>query len=104
MSDLKEKELDDMPIWQNHEHRITTLEVTTANISKDFSEIKEKIDKGNTEQSEKLEVIDKRLMDEFFKRKNRNHENSWKLILKITGAVIGTGSFVYLIIEKIIGG
>src|SRR5699024_11784243 len=69
-----------MPIWQNHEQRITTLEVTTANIKNEFTEIKDKIDRGNTEQSKKLEIIDKRLMDEFFKRKNRNHENIWKLI------------------------
>lgn len=100
----KEKELNDMPIWQNHEQRITTLEVTTANIKNEFTEIKEKIDKGNTEQSRKLEVIDKRLMDEFFKRKNRNHENTWKLILKVTGAILGAGSFIYLLLEKIAGG
>lgn len=91
-----------MPIWQNHEQRITTLEVTTANIKNEFTEIKEKIDKGNTEQSKKLEIIDKRLMDEFFNKKNRNHENLWKLILKVTGAFIGAGSFIYLVIEKMI--
>src|SRR5690625_5848966 len=97
-----EKELTDMPIWQNHEQRITTLEVTTANIKNEFTEIKDKIDRGNTEQSKKLEIIDKRLMDEFFKRKNRNHENIWKLVLKVTGALIGAGSFIYLLFEKMI--
>src|SRR5690625_4684149 len=100
----KEEDVDNMPIWQNHEQRITALEVTTANIRSDFNEIKDKIDKGNREQSKKLEIIDKRLMDEFFKKKNRNHENTWKLVLKVTGAVIGAGSFIYLVFEKMIGG
>lgn len=102
--DEKEKELNDMPIWQNHEQRITALEVTTANIKNEFTEIKDKIDRGNDEQSRKLEIIDKRLMDEFFKRKNRNHENTWKLVIKVTGALVGAGSFIYLVLEKIIGG
>ncbi len=91
-----------MPIWQNHEQRITTLEVTTANIKSEFTEIKDKIDKGNTEQSKKLEVIDNRLMDEFFNKKNRNHENIWKLILKVAGALLGAGSFIYLLLDKLI--
>lgn len=90
-----------MPIWQNHEHRITTLEVTTANIKSEFTEIKDKIDRGNTEQSKKLEVIDNRLMEEFFSKKNRNHENLWKLVMKVTGALLGAGSFIYLLIDKI---
>ena len=101
---MSDKELKDMPIWQNHEQRITALEVTTANIKNEFNEIKNKIDEGNAAQSKKLETIDKRLMDEFFKRKNRNHENTWKLILKVTLSLIGSGSFIYLIIEKILGG
>lgn len=93
-----------MPIWQNHEQRITTLEVTTANIKNEFTEIKDKIDKGNEAQSEKLEIIDKRLMDEFFKRKNRNHKNIWRLTLKVAGALVGAGSFIYLILDKLVGG
>jgi hypothetical protein len=104
MMSEQEKELNEMPIWQNHEQRITALEVTTANIKSEFKELKEMINRGNDEQSKKLEIIDKRLMDEFFNKKNRNHENTWKLIFKISGVVVGGGSFVYLIIEKLIGG
>src|SRR5690625_4548529 len=100
----KERGLSDMPIWQNHEQRITALEVTTANIKNEFTEIKEKIDKGNEAQSKKLDIIDQRLMDEFFKKKDRNHKNTWKLILKVTGAFIGAGSFIYLVLEKLLGG
>lgn len=100
----EDKELDNMPIWQNHEHRITALEVTQATMKSEFDDIKNRIDKGNDEQSKKLEVIDKRLMDEFFTRKNRNHENTWKLVLKVAGALVGAGSFIYLVLEKLIGG
>src|SRR5690625_5044385 len=100
----EDKELDNMPIWQNHEHRITALEVTQATMKSEFDDIKNRIDKGNDEQSKKLEVIDKRLMDEFFTRKNRNHENTWKLVLKVAGALVGAGSFIYLVLEKLIRG
>lgn len=97
----KEEELEDMPLWQNHEQRITALEITTANIKHEFTEIKDRIDRGNLEQSKKLETIDNRLMEEFFKKKNINHENAWKLIIKVAGALVGAGSFIYLLIEKI---
>lgn len=94
-----------MPIWQNHEQRITSLEVTTSTINRDFEDMRKrfddvegKIEKGNEDQSKKLEVIDKRLMDEFFNKKNTNRDNKWKLIL----AVVGGGGVGYLVIEKII--
>src|SRR5690625_6053276 len=77
-----EKELTDMPIWQNHEQRITTLEVTTANIKNEFTEIKDKIDRGNTEQSKKLEIIDKRIMEENFKRKKKNNKSEERRVGK----------------------
>lgn len=101
---MPQEELDDMPIWQNHEQRITALEFTTSSIQSEFKEVKEKIDKGNEAQTEKLDIIDKRLMDEFFTRKNRNHENTWKLVLKVAGALVGAGSFIYLVLEKLLGG
>lgn len=93
-----------MSIWQNHEQRITTLEVTTANIKSEFTEIKDKIDRGNTEQSNKLDNFYEKMTSEFFKKKQRDHENVWKVILKVTGGFLGAGSFIYLLIEKIIGG
>ena len=96
------KELADLPIWQNHEQRITALEVTTSNIKSEFKEVKEKIDRGNDEQSKKLEIIDKRLMDEFFKKKNTMRENYWKLLFKVVGAILGGGSFLYILIKEVI--
>lgn len=99
-----EKELEDMPIWQNHEQRITQLEVTTSNIKSEFNEIKDKIDKGNTEQSKKLETIDKRLMDEFFNKQYRNHKYGWKIAIKIVSGIVGGGGLLYLLLEKLTGG
>lgn len=94
-----------MPIWQNHEQRITSLEVTTSTINRDFADMRKrfddvesKIEKGNEAQSKKLEVIDKRLMDEFFNKKTTNRDNKWKLLI----AVVGGGGIGYLVIEKII--
>lgn len=94
-----------MPIWQNHEQRITSLEVTTSTINRDFADMRKrfddvesKIEKGNEDQSKKLEVIDKRLMDEFFNKKTTNRDNKWKLLI----AVVGGGGIGYLVIEKII--
>src|SRR5690625_7663145 len=101
---MHEKKRKITPCEKTHEKRITKIKVMTSNIKNEFNEIKNKIDEGNAAQSKKLETIDKRLMDEFFKRKNRNHENTWKLILKVTGAILGAGSFIYLLIEKILGG
>lgn len=94
-----------MPIWQNHEQRITSLEVTTGNISRDFEDIKKrfdsvegKIEQGNKAQSEKLEIIDNRLMDEFFNKKSTNRNHRWKLLI----AAFGGGGAIYLIVEKIL--
>lgn len=108
MSDEKKEELDDMPIWQNHEQRITALEVTTSNIQSEFKEVKEMINKGNTEQNKKLEVIDKRLMDEFFKERQadkeselENKKHKWIFATKVVTALVGGGGFIYLVVEKI---
>ncbi|SRR5699024_172839 len=94
-----------MPIWQNHEQRITSLEVTTSTINRDFADMRKrfddvesKIEKGNEDQSKKLEVIDKRLMDEFFNKKTTNRDYKWKMLI----AVVGGGGIGYLVIEKII--
>jgi len=95
---MKEEEVDNMPIWQNHEQRITALEVTQANMKHEFKEVKEAINSGNNKQLEKLEEINNRLFDEFFKKKKINLNNGWRLLI----ALVGGGSFLYLIIEKLI--
>ncbi|WP_277680088.1 hypothetical protein [Gracilibacillus dipsosauri] len=93
-----EKETHDMPIWQNHEQRITALEVTQANMKHEFKEIKDAINHGNITQLKKLDEMNNRLFEEFFAKKKINLSNGWKLLF----TVLGGGSFLYLLIEKLI--
>ncbi|MBS4207499.1 hypothetical protein [Bacillus sp. FJAT-50079] len=44
------KELDNMPIWQNHEQRITTLEVTMSGLTNKMDSVERTIKEGNSEQ------------------------------------------------------
>ena len=96
------EEIENMPIWQNHEQRITALEVITRDMQREFKEVKEIINKGNDEQTKKLEKIDSRLMDEFFQKARTTRDNVWKLVFKIVSSVVGAGSFIYILIEKLI--
>jgi len=97
-----EDEIENMPIWQNHEQRIATLEVITGDMQREFKEVKEIINKGNKDQTDRLEQIDKRLMDEFFQKARTTRDNVWKLVFKIGGGFVGAGSFIYILIEKLL--
>lgn len=99
-TDIEER-LSDMSIWQDHEKRITTLELTTADMRQEFKEVKDKIDDGNSEQIKKLDSFYTRLADDFFQSKQNNAKYKWKFATKFVGALIGGGGIVYLIIEKI---
>jgi len=96
------EEIENMPIWQNHEQRITTLEVITGDMQREFKEVKEIINKGNKDQTDRLEQIDKRLMEEFFHKTRTTRDNVWKLVFKIGGGFVGAGSFIYILIEKLL--
>jgi len=96
------EEIENMPIWQNHEQRITTLEVITGDMQREFKEVKEIINKGNKDQTSRLEQIDKRLMEEFFQKARTTRDNVWKLVFKIGGGFVGAGSFIYILIEKLL--
>jgi hypothetical protein len=93
-----EKEPYDMPLWQNHEQRITALEVTQANMKHEFKEIKDAINNGNDTQLKKLDEMNNRLFDEFFQKKKINLSNGWKLLITL----LGGGSFLYLAVEKLL--
>jgi len=97
-----EDEMENMPIWQNHEQRLATLEVITGDMQREFKEVKEIINKGNKDQTDRLEQIDSRLMDEFFQKARTTRDNVWKLVFKIVGSVVGAGSFIYILIEKLL--
>lgn len=99
-----DKESSDMPVWQNHEQRITALEITTANISNDFKEVKEKIDAGNDEQTKKLESFYERLADDFFATNREKRSYKWKFATKVIAALVGSGGILYIIIENIMEG
>ena len=93
---MDNKEMEDMPIWQNHEQRITALEVTMQGLSHKMDSVEQTIKEGNREQKELLDTINNRMIDEFFKRKQVNLTNAWKLLI----ALLGGGGFIYLIIDK----
>lgn len=93
------KELDSVPfILQDHERRITTLENTMNMIVPKMESVENTVKMGNDEQKRKLDVIDQKLMDEFFKKKSTTQENIWKAVL----ILLGGGSFLYLAIDKLI--
>lgn len=92
----QEKELDDMPIWQNHEQRITALEINMNGLSDKMDRVEGTIKEGNQEQKEMLDTINKRMVDEFFTKKKMNLSNAWKFLI----AIFGGGGFFYLLIEK----
>lgn len=92
----QDEELDEMPIWQNHEQRITALEVTMQGLSQKMDSLEETINTGNDEQLKKLDEMNNRLFDEFFKKKTLNLSNAWKLII----GILGGGGLIYLLIDK----
>ncbi|MGY0692998.1 hypothetical protein ACW2QC_09445 [Virgibacillus sp. FSP13] len=92
-----DKEMEDMSIWQNHEQRITTLEVTMSGLSSKMDNVENTVKESNKEQKELLNTINNRMVDEFFSKKKINLNNGWKLLFTL----LGGGSFIYLLIEKI---
>lgn len=94
MSD--KEELTEMPIWQNHEQRITALEINMNGISDKMESVEKTIKEGNKEQKEMLSTINNRMVDEFFKKKKINLSNGWKLLFTL----LGGGSVIYLVIDK----
>lgn len=92
--------MNDLPIWQNHEQRITELEVTIKGLSNKMDSVERTVKEGNKEQKDMLTMINNRMVDEFFTKKTLNLSNAWKLLF----AIFGGGGLLYLIIEKWIGG
>src|SRR6185437_15859209 len=82
-------------VLQDHERRITLMEVHMGTISSKMDKVESTIREGNNEQKEMLTAINNRMFDEFFKRKQMNLTNAWKLVL----GLLGGGSFLYLAIE-----
>ncbi len=94
---MTDEELDNMPIWQNHEQRITALEVTMTGLSSKMDSVENAVKEGNNEQKEMLNTINNRMMEEFFYKKRSNHDNKWQIL----GKILGAGGIVYLLFEFI---
>lgn len=94
---MSDKEMNEMPIWQNHEQRITALEINMTGISEKMDRVEETVKEGNQEQKELLNTINNRMVDEFFGKKKMNLSNKWKLAF----ALFGGGGILYLLIDKI---
>lgn len=113
----QEKEVENMPIWQNHERRITTLENTFAGYSykmdafdkrfelfetklddtskvteKRFSSFEEKLDKGNAKQEE----LFNKLIDHHLSTNKIKLNNFWKFLI----ALVNGGVFFILLLKK----
>nr|WP_289038297.1 hypothetical protein [uncultured Allobacillus sp.] len=78
----EEKEVDNMPIWQDHERRITTLENTFSAMSHEMKEVKTTVEKSGEEQKKLLNT----LIDHHLDTNKMKLSNFWKVILNITGA------------------
>lgn len=92
-----DKEMEDMPIWQNHEQRITALEVTMSGLSSKMDSVESTVKESNKEQKELLNTINNRMIDEFFTKKRISFSNGWKLLFTL----LGGGGFLYLLVENI---
>lgn len=84
-----EKDVGDMPIWQDHERRITTLENTFAgystkmdSVEKKMGDVERKIDDQWGEQKKLLNT----LIEHHLSTNKMKLSNFWKMILNITGA------------------
>ncbi len=94
-----DEEMDNMPIWQDHEQRITTLEVTIQGLSHKMDSVERTIREGNEKQENKLDEINQKLFEEFFHKKRSERETRNRIVLKSLTAVFGGGGFLYLLIE-----
>ena|SRR5690625_2321401 len=78
----EEKEVDNMPIWQDHERRITTLENTFSAMSHEMKDVKATVEKTGDEQKKLLNT----LIDHHLETNKLKLNNFWKVVLNITGA------------------
>lgn len=89
---------------QNHEKRLTVLEMTQDTLETELRELKEIISRGNEDQTKKLDEINSRLFDEFINKVRISHSERWKLLGIISSTAIGGGGILYVIAEKLLGG
>lgn len=99
---MNDEKVDNMPIWQDHERRITTLENTFSQygskiegLERQMHNIEGKIDQNGKQQKELLDQLIKHHLDtNRFKMSKR-----WQLILNIFGAGGLLTVFIYAILQ-----
>lgn len=107
---MSEQEMDDMLIWKAHDdklhdhtERIVSLEKGQEDIRSEFREIKDVINRGNQsqektllEQSQKLDTITNRLLEEYLGKKRTTQEGLWKVV-----AILASGTGIaYVVVDK----
>ena len=78
---MAEKEVENMPIWQNHEHRITTIEVNQENISQQMNGLQKVVKEESGEQKALLN----KLIEHHLDTNKMKMSNFWKFVLNVTG-------------------
>lgn len=91
---LSPKEMETMPVWQNHENRITNLEATTVGLSKQMDNVEAVVREGNEEQKELLN----RLINHHLDTNKIKMNNVWRFLITL----VGGGSFLYLLFDKLL--
>jgi len=79
---MDDKDVENMPIWQDHERRITTLENTFSSMSHEMKEVKTTVKESSDEQKKLLNT----LIDHHLDTNKMKLSNFWKVVLNITGA------------------
>lgn len=85
----QQEEMEDMPIWQNHEQRITNLESTVQGFSLKMDNIESKMDevgRSVKEEGKEQKALLNRLINHHLATNRFKLSSFWKLILNITGA------------------
>lgn len=103
-----EEDVGDMPIWKDHEHRLTKVETIVGGfgsqiegMERSMDRVQQVIEKGNSEQKDQLDMFYAQMANEFFDKKKTTHNTKNKLLLKLTGAFVGAGGVVYVVIDLI---
>lgn len=84
-----DEDVEEMPIWQNHESRITTVENIVGGLTSDVKDVKKSVgdvetavSKSNDEQKELLNT----LIGHHLSTNKIKLNHLWKVILNVTGA------------------
>lgn len=90
--------MEDMPIWQNHEQRITVLETTVQGFSRKMDSLETTVKDESKEQKALLN----RLVDYHLDTKRFKLSQLWKVILNIFGVGGLATAVIYAVVQLLI--